>query len=207
MKRNAALAVLALPFAMTGCVNPIPPNAHDYTTPRADRTPRPIPGSVNGSKWHIVWRSHDEKNGTKPLPVLIADAQTGNVTDETETPTLELNDVQCKVFQSGRHAADIHAAHIEANQREKIVNGSGGVIVTAHGRTAGDTSVTMITADKMKWDTNTNQVIAFGNASIVRRSRPGQPALSQNGGRIVYDMKQDTFEVLAQTDAPADAPQ
>ena len=207
MKRRTRLIVLALPFAVTGCVNPIPPNAHDYTTPRADTAPRPIPGSVNGSKWHIVWRTRDEKTGAKTLPVLIADAQTGSVTDETETPTLELNAVQSKVYQDGRHAADIQAKHIEANQREKIVNGSGGVIVTAHGRNAADKSVTVITADKMKWDTNTNKVIAFGNASIVRRSRPGQPALSQNGGRIVYDMKQDTFEVLAQTDAPADAPQ
>ena len=176
---------------LSGCVNPIPPKARAKEVAEK-KQPAPIPARIDGKGWHIAWRSRNlAKSGAKSLPVLIADAETGEFTSDTDPPAMGLNTVQAQIFQDGSHVADISAARIDANRDEETIYGSGGVII--HSLT--NPPDTTITADAMQWDKDSSRLIATGNAKLKRPARGKRPAFSQSGNRIIYDMKQGNFDV------------
>ena len=176
---------------LSGCVNPIPPKARAKEVAER-KEPAPVPARIDGKGWHIAWRSRNlAKPGAKALPVLVADAETGEFTSDTDPPAMGLSTVRAQIFQDGAHVANIVAARIDADRDEETIYGGGGV--TIHSLT--NPPDTTITADAMQWDKGSSRLIATGNAKLTRPARGKQPAFSQSGNRIIYDMKQGNFDV------------
>ena len=183
----ALTAVLLLP----GCVNPVPPQALKRQAAEK-KEPAPIPARIDGKIWHIQWKSRDKtKIGANSLPVLTADAETGEFTTDTDPPAIGLNTVQAQIFQGGRHVANVTAARIDANRSDETIYGSGGVTIYS----LVNPPDTTITADSMQWETDGSRLIAEGGAKLTRPARGKQQAFSQSGNRIIYDMKQGNFDV------------
>ena len=182
---------LMLALFLPGCVNPIPP-ATLAKKVAEKKEPTPIPARIDGKGWHIAWNSRDTAQAkARAVPVLVANAETGEFTSDTDPPALGLNTVQAQIFQDGKHVADIVAARIDANRGEQTVYGSGGVAI----HSLVNPPDTTITADSMQWNATTSRLIAEGNAKLSRPARDKQQAFAQSGNRIVYNMKQGNFDV------------
>ena len=122
-------SVFCFLFSLSGCVNPIPPKALKQQAAEK-KEPAPIPARIDGKVWHITWNSRNTaKTGAKSLPVLTADAQTGEFTSDTDPPAIGLNTVQAQIYQDGRHIANLTAARIDANRGDETIHGSGGVTI------------------------------------------------------------------------------
>ena len=191
MKQAAGIIACVFSVILSGCVDPIPPKTLAQKIAEK-KEPAPIPGRIDGRTWHIAWRSRNTaKAGSKALPVLTADAETGDFTSETDPPAIGLNTVQAQIFQDGRHVADLQATHIDANRGEETVYGSGGVTIYS----LVNPPDTTITADTVQWATDKSHLIAEGHARISRPAKNGRQAFAQSGNRIIYDMKQGNFDV------------
>ena len=176
---------------LSGCVNPIPPQSRAKEVAEK-KEPAPIPARIDGKGWHITWKSRNlAKAGAKALPVLLADAETGEFTSDTDPPAMGLNTVQAQIFQDGSHVADITAARIDADRDDETIYGSGGVTI----HSLKNPPDTTIIADAMQWDRDSSKLIAEGHAKLMRPARGKLPAFAQSGNRIVYDMKQGNFDV------------
>ncbi len=177
--------------ALSGCVDPIPPSTLAKKVAEK-KEPAPIPARIDGKGWHIQWKSRDtSKTRAQAVPVLVADAETGEFTSDTDPPALGLNTVQAQIFQDGRHVADMTAARIDADRGEDTIYGSGGV--TLHSLT--NPLDTTITADAMQWQADGSRLIAEGGAKLTRPAQGKTPAFAQSGNRITYDLKRGNFDV------------
>jgi hypothetical protein len=174
-----ALALLIL-LAGAGCGKP---KQSAEETPDRKKRELELPGQVSGKGWHIPWRMRDPKhpNGP-PIPVLIADAKSGVLTNDEENPTVLLRDVRARLFRNGKHTADIAAPEVTADQKERLVIGRGGVTFVS----LTNPPDTVVTADKITWDTRQSKVFAEGNARVTRRHKDGQTDTTI-GNRITFD--------------------
>lgn len=109
--------------------------------------------------------------------------------EKNETPTLVLNRVRATLFREGVRSAAIQATRITANQRERILVGTGGVTVTSL-TTPPDA---IVTADKVTWNSRDNRITAVGHAHLIRRPAGGGMPFEHRGGRITFpaDLKGD----------------
>ncbi len=198
-KLGRILTLLCLPLAFaptTGCGKPASQNKPVKKASAAGQAEkldaRRLPGRVVGAGWHIPWRVRDPKHPNGPgLPVLIADAETGEILNSDANPTVQLGNARVKLFRNGLPTADVDAPQLTANQHDRIVIGTGGVRVNS----LADPPDTVVTADKITWDTRTNVIVAVGNARVVRTPKAGGAALSQSGGRITFDTALKEFVV------------
>jgi hypothetical protein len=209
--RSGAAAVLfsalaAAAIAMQGCAaHPVDAPAAAQlarvaqSTPAAQagaaaaKHPLELIGKVKGSRWHVPWYTRDPKhpNGP-PIPVLIAEAATGEIARRNGSPEIVMRKVHARIFQKGVHAADLDAGKVRANQQEKRVFASGGCKVVSVLNPAD----TVVTADRITWDAANAQFVAEGHAHVVRTPRDGGLPISQEGGRIIYDLAHNTVTVL-----------
>jgi hypothetical protein len=154
-----------------------------------------LPGKIKGQGWHIPWYMRDPKhpNGP-PVPVLIADADTGEIVNHNGNPAIVMWKVRARLFREGAYAADVVAAKITANQRDQILVGTGGCKVTSPLENA----ETVVTADKITWNTKASKIVAVGHAHVVRRPRNSSrdnPPITQEGGKITYDLARGEVSV------------
>ena len=193
-------AVLAgVSLALSGCggrtapvAAPAPPAAQ--STERAAPTrPLDLIGKVNGRGWYLPWYTRDPKrpNGP-PIPVLIAEAETGEITKHNDNPEIVMRRVHARLFQKGLHTANVDAAKIRSNQEEQVIYGSGGCTI----KSLLNPADTVLTADRITWDTGNTRFIAEGHAHVVRKPQDGGLPISQEGGKFVYDMEKNTVTIL-----------
>jgi hypothetical protein len=151
-----------------------------------------LPGRVRGKGWRIFWRANDQNPNAKPLPVLIADAEQGELINEDEVPSMRLKEVKAKLFREGAHAANVEAAQIDADRQNRKVVGTGGVVL----RSLVNPPNTVVRAETLTWDTKTDQFIAEGDASVSRPAYRGAPAMrAEHMARIFFSSKLDAFRV------------
>src|SRR4051812_17146411 len=107
-----ALALLLLVFG-AGCGKQ-PRGAEAKPVEKKDLRAQ-LPGEVTGFGLHIPWvkRDPEHPNGP-PVPVLIADAKSGVLTNDEENPTVLLRDARVRLFRNGKPAATIDAPQITA---------------------------------------------------------------------------------------------
>lgn len=153
-----------------------------------------IPGRVTVEGVHIPFRMRDPKhpNGP-PIPVLIADARTGTIENQSDNPAGSLNDVRAKLYRAGEPAANLIAPHMTANLKEKIIIATGGVTLTS----LTDPPDTVITADRMTWDTRTSKIVATGHVHAKGRTKDGTP-FEQSGGTFTIDISKKPPEITVQ---------
>ena len=152
-------------------------------TPDKKKNGLELPGRVSGKGWHIPWRMRDPKNPNgPPIPVLIADARSGVLTNDEENPTVLLRDVRARLYRNGKHTADIAAPEVTANQKERRIVGRGGVTFVS----ITNPPDTVVTADQITWDTKQSKVVAEGHARVTRRHKDGQTDTT-TGSRITFD--------------------
>jgi hypothetical protein len=176
-----------------------PPPGKPAKSAKASNTAKPnykhpleLVGKVQGSGWYLPWYKRDPRNPNgKRIPVLIAQAKTGEIVRRNNEPEIVMYTVHAKLFQKGVHAADLDAGKIRANQRDERIFGSGGCKVVSLLNPAD----TVLTADKITWDARKSLFTADGNAHIVRQPKNGGVPVSQEGGRIVFDLVHNTFTV------------
>lgn len=152
-----------------------------------------LPGTVTGTGWHIHWRSRANETATAIAePVLEADAQSGAMADTADKNniTAQLFRVRARLYRNGIHTADVEAPEATANQQTRIVIGTGRVTV----RSLTNPPDTVVTADQITWNANTNGIVAEGNAVVTRRPPTGL-AILQRGNRIIFDSRLNTFQV------------
>src|SRR5689334_12779162 len=101
-------------------------------------------GKVSGKGWYLPYYIQDPKrpNGP-PMPVFIAEAKTGEILRKAGNPEIVMHEVQARLFQQGRYAADVRAARIRANQQDRQVYATGGCTV----RSLINPADTVLTAD------------------------------------------------------------
>jgi hypothetical protein len=187
---RGAIALCAL-LLLSGCAGannrqnnrPKPPETE------ADRQAN-LPGAITGSGWHIQWRERNPKRPEKPLRVLEAVAQTGELADQDDTNTMRLREVRARLYRNGQAAADIQAPQLTANQRDRILVGTGGVTLTS----LADPPDTVVTADKITWDTHTGKIAGVGNAHVLQRL-PDGTINEHQGYRVTYNNAEKTFDV------------
>jgi hypothetical protein len=176
--------------ARTSAAAPAKPAA---AKPAKSKHPLELVGKVNGSGWHLPWYIRDPKNPNgPPIPVLVADAETGEITKRNNNPEIVMHQVKARLYQKGVHAANIDAAKIRANQRDKKVFASGGCTVNSLVNPAD----TVLTADRITWDSSNTQFVAEGHAHVERRPANGGLPIVQEGGTIVYDLERNLVTVL-----------
>ncbi len=195
---TAVAGLLAVAFACAGCggLNTavvVPPATAADRPVAISKHPLDSIGKVNGRGWHLPWYRRDpmHPNGP-PIPVLIAEAQTGEMTRRNGNPEIVMRNVQARLYQKGIYAADVHAAKIRANQQDSKVYASGGCRVNSILNPAD----TVLTADRITWETQNTRFVAEGNARVERRPRNGDVPITQEGGKIVYDLEHNTVSVL-----------
>lgn len=149
-----------------------------------------LPGAITGSGWHIRWRERNPKHPEKPLRVLEAVAQTGELADQDDTNTMRLHDVHAQLYRNGQAAAIIQAPQLAANQRDRILIGTGGVTLTS----LTDPPDTVVTADKITWNTHTGKIAGVGNAHVVQHL-PDGTINEHQGYRVTYNNEEKTFDV------------
>lgn len=195
----AVSAMAALVLLQAGCSRTAPvaaaerPARRPAANERAAGHPLDNVGKVNGRGWYLPWYKRDPRrpNGP-PIPVLIAEAETGEITRRNGTPEVVMRDVHARLFQKGVHAANVVAGKVRANQQEARVYASGGCTVTSLLNPAD----TVLTADRITWDTNGAIFSAEGHATVMRRPRDGGVPITHEGGKIVYDLERNTFTIL-----------
>jgi lipopolysaccharide assembly outer membrane protein LptD (OstA) len=154
--------------------------------------PLDLVGKVNGRGWYLPWYKRDPKkpNGP-PIPVILAEAETGEITRRSDNPEIVMHVVRAKLFQKGVHAANIQAATVHADQQAEKIVATGRCRVVSLTNPAD----TVLTADKITWDTRNTNVIAEGHARVAKRPRDGGVPITQEGGKIVYDLEHNTVTV------------
>ena len=159
----------------------------------AQKHPLDLVGKVNGRGWYLPWYKRDPKRMDGPLiPVLLAEAETGEITRHTDNPEIVMHHVQAKLFQKGIHAANIRAGTVRADQQAEKVFATGGCRVVSLVNPAD----TVLTADKITWESANSRFVAEGHARVARRPRNGGAAITQEGGKIVYDLEHNTVTIL-----------
>src|SRR5258705_8336032 len=79
-----------------------------------------LPGKIQGMGWHIPWYARDPKNPKGPtIPVLIADAVSGEITNQNDNPTIAMHQMRAKLFRDGQYIADVEADQVTADQRNR----------------------------------------------------------------------------------------
>jgi len=201
--QNAAFLItllVGIAPLLTGCASrtprapakAAPPPTGEVKAPPA-KHPLDLVGKVNGRGWYLPWYTRDPKkpNGP-PIPVLIAEAETGEITKHNDNPEIVMRHVHARIYQKGVHSANVEAAKIRANQLERTVFASGGCTVTS----LLNPTDTVLTADRITWDTENTRFVAEGHAHVERRPRDGGTPITQSGGKIVYDTEKNTVTVL-----------
>jgi hypothetical protein len=188
----SGLLVLLL-FGGSGCraMHPVQERPSDQANVAETRTD--LPGAITGDAWHIHWRTRDPAKPHKMLRVLDADARSGELADKDDTQTLLLHDVVAHLYRAGRHAADIQAPQVTANERDRLLVGTGGV--TLH--SLSDPPNTVVTADTITWDMRTGAIRGVGNTHVVQHLSDGTTN-EQQGGHVTYNDRTDTFDVTAE---------
>jgi lipopolysaccharide assembly outer membrane protein LptD (OstA) len=149
---------------------------------------------VQGKGWRIFWRTQDAKQTApeRATPVLIAEAQRGELINDDAIPAVRLIGVRAKLFRDGVHSANMTAGQIEANRKERRVVGTGGVTI----RSLTNPPDTVIIADTLTWDTSADQIIAEGNATVRKPARRGAlPFLAENVQRVRFDTRLEKFRI------------
>ena len=187
MQRN--YAVLLLVLVISGCAKPKPKVVEK---PKLQaKALRELKGAITGAGWHIPWSARDPKNPHgKPLKVLIADAEQGALKNDDGNIRMVLENARVKLFRDGKPSAFIDAKILSANREENVVIGTGGVVVNS----LQNPPNTIITAEKMVWDTSGTKVIAVGDAQVKHRLKNGTLATSR-GGRVTFDLKSEEIEI------------
>ena len=148
-------------------------------------------GKVEGSGWYIPWYKRNPQNPNgPPIPVLIANAETGEIINHKNNPEIVMHRVRARLYQNGQHAANVVAAHVTANQQSQGIVGRGGCTVTSLLNPAD----TVLTADKITWDAGNTKFIAQGHAHVIRRPLHGVP-ITQEGGKITYNLEKNTIDI------------
>ncbi len=150
-------------------------------------------GKLNGRGWYLPWYKRDPKhpNGP-PMPVLLAEAETGEIVKRSDNPAVVMHHVHAKLFQKGVHAANIVANKVRADEQAEKVFAIGNCKVTS----LLNPSDTVLTADRITWDTANSRLVAEGHAHVERKPRNGGVPMSQDGGRIVFDLEHNTVTIL-----------
>ncbi|HLJ54637.1 MAG TPA: hypothetical protein VKT77_06315 [Chthonomonadaceae bacterium] len=149
-------------------------------------------GKIDGSGWYLPWYVRDPKNPEgPPVPVLLADAQTGEILKRVGGPEVVLHGVNAKLFQKGVHAANVVAATVRADQQADKVYATGGCRVTS----LVNPKDTVLTSDRMTWDIAASRIVAQGHAHVERRPKDAGLPFTQDGGTIVYDLEHNTVTV------------
>lgn len=195
MKKVLPCALLLL---LAGCAGPydLEEQAQKLKVKAATTTHQDseLPGQIKGTGWRMRWNTRDPHNINGPtLPVLDAVAQAGHMTDRDDNVYAVLDDVRAQLFREGKPAADITAPRITANRRDRIMIGIGGVRVNS----LTDPPDTVITADKITWDTRTGKIVAVGNAQVTQNQENGI-VNTHRGGRITFDTTLRSFDVEAE---------
>ena len=155
--------------------------------------PLELVGKVNGRGWYLPWYTRDPKNPNgPPIHVLSAEAVSGEITNREGKPVVVLHRVNAKLYQKGVHAANVRAGKVRASQIDNMVFGTGGCRVVSLLNPAD----TVLTADRITWDTRNTLFIAEGHAHVERTPRNGGLPIVQEGGKIVYDLEHNTISVL-----------
>lgn len=158
----------------------------------AHKHPLDMVGKLQGRGWYLPWYKRDPNNPKgKPIPVLIAEAETGEITKHGENPEIVMHRVHARLFQKGVHAANIEAATVRADQQAEKVVATGACRVVSLINPAD----TVLTADRITWYTANTRFVAEGHALVVRRPRDGGIPITQEGGTIVYDLEHNTVTV------------
>lgn len=184
MKRAFAATLLMALFLCGGCGK-----KPAVKKPEPAAQAEALKGAVTGTGWHIPWRERDPKNPTRTVPVLIADADRGALTNARGIPTAELRGVRVKIFDEGRAAANLSAARVTADRKRRILTGSGGCRLVSLDAARG----TVLTADRMTWNVGGKRVEAEGNARVTGRAEDGT-RFAYSGSRILYDVARDSWE-------------
>lgn len=174
-----------------GCNSPkrraAKPTQKEKAAPESD-----LPGKVTGKGWHIRWRTPNLKNPkAEPWRVMEANARRGALADENRNATVRLAQVLARLYREGIPAAVMKADQVMANQTERIVVATGNVYF----QSLPSPSETVVRADKITWDTRTNELVAVGNTYLNHQPRKRGLPLVQSGGRVTFDTKLDEFKV------------
>jgi len=155
------------------------------------------PGSMTGTNWHIPWKAPDPKHPNGPLiTVMIADAETGNLSVQDSNIHLRLDGVHAQLFRNARLAAKVQASEVNTDKHSRIIVGTGGVKVVS----ITDPPDTVITADRMTWDTRSSKVIAEGNAHAIQYRSQGTLPNETFGDRILFDTETGKLSVSGAPD-------
>ena len=188
----AVLALAAPPHQQPAHAKPARAGKANKVAKPTYKHPLELVSKVQGSGWYLPWYKRDPKNPNgKGIPVLIAQAKTGEIVRRNNSPEILMFTVHAKLFQKGIHAADLDAGKIRANQRDERIFGSGGCKVVSLLNPAD----TVLTADRIVWDAKKSLFTADGNAHIVRQPKNGGVPVSQEGNTIVFDLVHNTFTV------------
>jgi hypothetical protein len=162
---------------------------------KAEQAGSALPAAITGRGWHIPWVTRDPKNPQGPvIPLMVADARTGAMSDENRNVVIDLGGVHVQLYREGAATGDIEAPRVTADERTRVVIGTGGVTV----RSRTDPPDTVIKADKIAWDTRAGRIVAVGHARVHQLAHDGSPAISQSGGRITFDTTFKNIDVQAQ---------
>lgn len=149
-----------------------------------------LPGEVNGKGWRIRWKERDPDHpDDRSRPLLDADAENGKLLDQGKDDLMLLENVKAKLYRDGKLSARIEAPEMTAQRNQRVVTGMGGVTLTS----LTDPPDTIVTADKMAWDTRTSKIVATGNVYLTR-TPPKGAATTQTLSRLTFDTRLKDFE-------------
>lgn len=181
-------------WALAGCSAKPKADTRPHETAEAkqpEKHPIEAIGKVTGKGWYLPWYRRDPNRPKGPMiPVLIANAERGEITNRDGNPDIIMRTVHARLYQKGRHSADVDAGTVEANQNDNHVVGSDGCRI----HSLINPSDTVLTADRIEWDVDSSLFTATGHAHVERRPRNGVPII-QEGGTIVYSAERDTVEI------------
>jgi|SRR5579871_1575119 len=189
--------LLALGAALAGGCGPKPPPAAPKSNASATSAAQAaqeaqadLPGKITGTGFHIPITKRDPKNPNgPPIPVLTADAQSGDIQNQGASPGIFLRGVRARIFREGKPAADLMAPQMTYDRSHKTVIATGGVRMASLPAPA----QTTVTADQMTWDTATSQIVAVGHAFATTHQKGND--IQQSGGRITIDMAKKPYEI------------
>lgn len=194
MAYRTAMLLAVCVLVLTGCGTPKTSAKASKADTKQNKTTAQIvkeelPNAVTGKGWHLPWYTRDPNNPERQIPVFQADAQTGALTGNTDNITAQLHKVNVVLYRDGKPAATAQAPRLTANRRDKIIVGTGGVRIVS----LTDPPDTVITADKIRWDTRTSHIVATGSAHAKGKMKNGLP-VDVSGNHITYDIARDEIE-------------
>ena len=182
--RTIACMLAVCNAAACGCGKSHPVPKRELTAEeKAAKERKEVPGAISGKGWIIKIKARPQ-SGNGPLEtVLQANAETGIIKD-THNLNAELTGVRAQLYQKGVQTATIFAPQASANQNAKTLLATGGVKVTS----ITDPPDTVVTADRLSWNANTNELIAIGNAHAVMHTPEGKER-STSGDKLYFDTR------------------